>query len=35
MLEEAERNIKEAAALYLEDILAEHGVLPRSGLDNC
>jgi predicted RNase H-like HicB family nuclease len=28
-LEEAERNIKEAAALYLEDILAERGVLPR------
>jgi predicted RNase H-like HicB family nuclease len=34
-LEEAERNIKEAAALYLEDILAERGVLPRSGLHNC
>ena len=34
-LEEAERNIKEAAPLYLEDILAERGVLPRSGLHNC
>jgi len=28
-LEEAEGNIKEAAELYLEDILAEQGVLPR------
>lgn len=28
-LEEAEQNMKEAAALYLEDILAERGVLPR------
>ena len=28
-LEEAEQNLKEAAALYLEDILAERGVLPR------
>jgi predicted RNase H-like HicB family nuclease len=28
-LEEAERNIKEAAELYLEDVLAEQGVLPR------
>jgi predicted RNase H-like HicB family nuclease len=34
-IEEAERNIKEAAALYLEHILAERGVLPRSGLHNC
>ena len=28
-LEEAEQNMKEAAALYLEDILAERGVLPK------
>ena len=28
-LEEAEKNMKEAAALYLEDILAERGVLPK------
>jgi predicted RNase H-like HicB family nuclease len=28
-LEEAERNLKEAAALYLEDVLAEGGALPR------
>lgn len=28
-LEEAERNLKEAAELYLEDVLAERGVLPR------
>ena len=28
-LEKAELNMKEAAALYLEDILAERGVLPR------
>lgn len=28
-LEEAERNLKEAATVYLEDVLAERGVLPR------
>ncbi len=28
-LEETERNLKEAAALYLEDVFAERGVLPR------
>lgn len=27
-LEEAERNLKEAAELYLEDVLARRGVLP-------
>lgn len=28
-MEEAERNLKEAAELYLEDILVRRGALPR------